>query len=57
MIANVNRNEKKKKLPFTPEDFMPSYRPRKEPEYPTPEALLERWEKQIVPILNGSIDG
>lgn len=43
LIANVNRDSKRKPEPFTIEDFFPSEPPREE----TPEEATERLEAQL----------
>ena len=52
-IANANRDSKKQRQPFKPEDFMPSYESTPETE-PDPEqqsrrmlAIVERWNAAL----------
>ena len=45
-IANVNRDPKKQKKPFTAEDFMPTFGRQQEPE-PDPEANSRRMLAQV----------
>jgi len=51
IIANVNRNPKKKSVPFTPSDFMPR-REITEPKKQYPEQMLQR-----IKIMNAALGG
>ena len=51
VIANVNRNPKKRHSPFKPSDFMPR-REEQEPEKQFPEQMLQR-----IKIMNAALGG
>lgn len=41
MLANINRNRKKRAKPYTPKDFMPVYKKKKQ----SPDEMLETVKK------------
>ena len=48
VVANANRDSKKQKKPFTPQDFMPEFEgPVLEKEGKTPEQLRQKWEMVV----------
>ena len=49
VVANVNRDPKKRKKPYQASDFMPTYEIKKKH---TPQSLKGHWDSIIVPHLN-----
>lgn len=51
VIANVNRDPKKRRKEFEPKDFMPVYEPTK-PKKPKGEEMFQYWNNFVVPRFN-----